>query len=84
MDPQFKEDKSSETRGKTSDVREATSMDPLRWFGMFVSPKLRQVQSNFAEPVEGAIPALVNIDTEMKSLEIEIRRTRKQISKLDR
>ncbi|KAL8655520.1 MAG: hypothetical protein Q9210_000826 [Variospora velana] len=55
--------------------------DPLKWFGILVPPALRACQSSFKHAVEGLIPSLANISNEMKSLEIEIRRTRKKIRK---
>ncbi|KAI4289253.1 MAG: hypothetical protein L6R35_001491, partial [Caloplaca aegaea] len=55
--------------------------DPLKWFGILVPPALRACQSSFKDAVEGSIPSLANVSNEMKSLEIEIRRTRKKIRK---
>ncbi|KAG8534272.1 uncharacterized protein KY384_001116 [Bacidia gigantensis] len=37
--------------------------DPLKWFGVFVSPALRSSQDNFRTAVSGVI-ALTNIDEE--------------------
>ena len=56
--------------------------DPIKWFGLFVPPALRSSQAYFRDAVGDNIPALVNVDNEMKEVEIEIRRTRKRLSKL--
>lgn len=56
--------------------------DPLKWFGVLVPPSLRSSQAQFKSAVIDAMPALVNVDTEMKEVEIEIRRARKKLGKL--
>lgn len=55
--------------------------DSLRWFGILVPPALRACQSSFRHAVTETVPALAEVADEMKSLEIEIRRTRKKIRK---
>ena len=56
--------------------------DPIKWFGLLVPPALRSSQAYFRGAVGDNIPALVNVDNEMKEVEIEIRRTRKRLGKL--
>ena len=56
--------------------------DPIKWFGLLVPPALRLSQAYFRGAVGDSIPALVNVDNEMKEVEIEIRRTRKRLGKL--
>ncbi|KAL8853445.1 MAG: hypothetical protein Q9221_001762 [Calogaya cf. arnoldii] len=56
--------------------------DPLNWFGILVPPALRASQRSFRNATTETIPLLANLSNEMKSIEIEIRRTRKRISKL--
>lgn len=56
--------------------------DPIKWFGLLVPPALRSSQASFRAAVGDGIPALVNVDNEMKEVEIEIRRTRKRLGKL--
>ncbi|KAL8738050.1 MAG: hypothetical protein Q9181_001118 [Wetmoreana brouardii] len=56
--------------------------DPLKWFGILVPPALRTSQQTFKTTVTETVPSLANISTEMKSLEIEIRRIRKKIRKM--
>ena len=56
--------------------------DPIKWFGLLVPPALRLTQAYFRGAVGDTIPALVNVDNEMKEVEIEIRRTRKRLGKL--
>lgn len=56
--------------------------DPLKWYGVLVPPALRSSQASFKSAVIEAMPALVNVNTEMKEVEIEIRRTRKKLGKL--
>lgn len=58
--------------------------DPIQMFGFFVPTTLRQAQASFVEAVVKGVPALVELDSEMNLLEIEIRRTRKAIAKESR
>lgn len=53
--------------------------DPLKWFGILVPLALRASQTSFKIAATETIPRLANVANEMKSLEIEIRRTRKKI-----
>ncbi|KAL8839584.1 MAG: hypothetical protein Q9170_001688 [Blastenia crenularia] len=55
--------------------------DPLKWFGILVPPALRASQSSFKSAVTEAVPSLANVTIEMRTLEIEIRRTRKKMGK---
>lgn len=55
--------------------------DPIHMFGLFTPPALRQAQTSFVAVVEGAVPNLIELDSAMKALEIEIRRTRKAATK---
>lgn len=55
--------------------------DPLKWFGILVPPALKKSQNSFRGVVTEVLPSLANVANEMKSLEIEIRRTRKKIRK---
>jgi hypothetical protein len=61
-----------------------SSRDPIKWFGVLVPPPLRSAQSKFIEVVEGPVPRLVSQTKELRALEIEIRRTRKSIKKLEK
>ena len=56
--------------------------DPIKWFGILVPPALRSSQAYFRGAVGDNLPSLVNVDNEMKEVEIEIRRTRKRLRKL--
>ncbi|KAL9584466.1 MAG: hypothetical protein Q9212_002105 [Teloschistes hypoglaucus] len=67
---------------KTEQEMEAPVIDPLRWFGILVPSTLRASQSSFKKAVTERVPSLVNVSSEMKELEVEIRRTRKKIRKL--
>lgn len=66
----------------TEEGMEAPATDPLRWFGILVPSTLRASQSSFKKAVTERVPFLVNVSSEMKELEVEIRRTRKKIRKL--
>lgn len=57
--------------------------DPLKWFGILTPPTLRASQSSFKHTVTETTPLLANLSNEMKSIEIEVRRMRKKIKKLD-
>ncbi|KAL8777414.1 MAG: hypothetical protein Q9194_002572 [Teloschistes cf. exilis] len=66
----------------TENETEAPATDPVRWFGILVPSTLRASQNSFKTAVAEKVPSLVNISSEMKELEVEIRRTRKKIRKL--
>lgn len=57
------------------------SKDPLRWFGVFSPPTLRNAQSQSVESVKTIIPRLASVNAEMLSLEIEVRRAKKKRAK---
>lgn len=56
--------------------------DPIRMFGILVPPALRSAQSDFTAAVTSPIPELINVNREMRTLENEISRLRKQIRKI--
>ena len=51
--------------------------NPLNWYGILVSPSLRQAQSYFTATVEGPIPTLLNILAQMAELETQIEDVRR-------
>lgn len=57
-------------------------VDPARWFGLLVPQALRTSQGHFVRAVDEPIPRLLKVLREMRSLESEIGRTRKQVKKL--
>lgn len=59
-----------------------SSTDPLRWFGILVPPALRSSQSAFASAVEGPVLQLASVVKDLRRLENDIARLRKQIRKL--
>lgn len=63
--------------------KQATSKDPIRWFGLLTPPALRQTQASAVEAVECVIPQLLTVDAEMRRVEIEVRRARKRRAKAE-
>lgn len=57
--------------------------DPLRMFGVLNPPAIKKVQETSVQEVTELIPALVNLDLQMKEMEIRIRRARKQRKKAE-
>jgi coiled-coil domain-containing protein 115 len=55
--------------------------DPLRWFGILTPLSLRQAQAVSIESVEGVIPRLAAVSSEMAGIELEVRRARKRRAK---
>jgi hypothetical protein len=51
--------------------------DPLRMFGILTPQALRLAQGEAIKMVEEIVPKLVQVDAEMKEVEIKIRRARK-------
>ena len=77
---QAKDDERLESVEKAAELK-ASTLDPLLWFGVLVPPTIKASQSSFRDAVTTTIPSLANVSKEMKDLEIEIRRTRKKITK---
>ncbi|KAF2205949.1 hypothetical protein GQ43DRAFT_467654 [Delitschia confertaspora ATCC 74209] len=73
----------SDTETKSSpEAPRPKNTDPLRWFGILVPPTLRAAQISFISVVEGSIPQLASLTKDLRRLEIDIGRLRKQIKKL--
>lgn len=64
---------SKETTSSTS------SCDPLNWFGILVPSALRHTQSSFKTVASEIVPRIATVDREMRQVEIEVRRMRRQI-----
>lgn len=73
-----KEEPSEDGQEKTAKPK---SRDPLRWFGILAPQPLRQAQTHSIHAVDAIIPRLATVDSEMKLVEIEIRRARKKRAK---
>jgi len=65
----------------TPQTNEKHKTDPIHMFGVLVPQALRKAQGSFVKVVADSIPRLVELDGEMRKLEIEIRRTRKILAK---
>ena len=77
--------KEPDTEGEKEDPGKATDdgkggtkpKDPLRMFGILTPQALRLAQGGAIKMVEEIVPKLVQVDAEMKEVEIKIRRARK-------
>ena len=76
-DEKTTDDSKSDEAPRAETNKQAKRRDPLRWFGILVPPPLRQAQTNASKLVQTAVN-LASIDSEMKTVEIEIRRARKR------
>lgn len=74
----------SESKPESEPEKKTTNpvRDPIRWFGILVPQALRSAQASFIQAVEGPIPELATVARELRGLEVEIGRVRKQIKKL--
>ncbi|ODH28073.1 hypothetical protein ACO22_04011 [Paracoccidioides brasiliensis] len=63
---------SEEPQQPSSNAPPPQSPNPLNWFGILVPTALRSAQQTFSEVVEGAIPALANVITEMREVEKKV------------
>ena len=72
-----------DNRPPSQDTETGSKMtrDPLKWFGILVSPALKTSQSNFKDVVSDLVPALASVSKEMREVEIEVRRVRKRMKK---
>ncbi len=69
-------------KAETKSEKQNRTSDPLNWFGILIPPALRVSQAAFQNAIT-MVPRLAALDQEMRALEIEIRRTRKKLSKLE-
>jgi hypothetical protein len=60
------------------------SSDPLRWFGILVPRELRLAQGSFASAVDESVAEAVNAAKGMRDVEIELRKLRKEIKKVEK
>lgn len=79
--PERPASKTFNTKYDNKETDKRNHYDPIQMFGFFVPTTLRQAQASFVEAVVKSVLALVELDSEMALLEIEIRRTRKTIAK---
>ena len=66
-----------------ADKASGTSIDPLKWFGILIPPALRASQSSFKSAVVDVVPALASLSNQMGEIEIEVRRARKRLRKMN-
>lgn len=60
------------------------STDPLHWYGILVPPQLRNSQSSFVAAVNGPLADAINAANAMRTLDVDIRKIRKDIKKAER
>lgn len=58
--------------------------DPLRWYGILVPQELRSAQTSFASALDESVGNATNASRGMREVEVEIRRLRKEIRKVER
>ncbi|KAB8240393.1 hypothetical protein BDV35DRAFT_385863 [Aspergillus flavus] len=62
----------TETKPRSSE-KTLRSSDPIRWYGILVSPFLRSAQKSFTEAVGGPLPELASVVVEMQAVEKEVK-----------
>lgn len=60
---------------------DAKVVDPIKWFGMMTPPALKASQASFIRVVGDSIPNLINLVSEIKTMEISIGRLQKSLKK---
>jgi hypothetical protein len=76
--------KATDDTTKDSEKVNTGATNPLRMFGILTPPSLRLAQATSLKTVSTLIPAIINLDVQMKEVEIQIRRARKHKSKAER
>lgn len=71
--------KSAESEVPKAARKISRSLDPITWYGILVPPALRSAQQSFTDAVEGQVPALVSVMDEMRTVESEINRLRREL-----
>jgi hypothetical protein len=75
--------KGQETAAPRTTAQPPKVRDPLHMFGIFTPPPLRLAQTQARRAVEEIFPSLINVDAELKELEIRIRRGRKYLARAE-
>ena len=57
--------------------------DPIRWFGLLIPQDLRKSQNFFVAAVDEVVGPLTTAESELNRVAIEVRRTRKQMARLE-
>jgi len=68
--------------GPADNVKKPT--DPLHWYGILVPPQLRHAQSSFINAIAGPVSDAANATQAMRRNEVEIRKLRKEMKKLEK
>jgi hypothetical protein len=76
-EPDIGEEKEHAEKMADEGNRGTKPKDPLRMFGILTPQALRLAQGGAINMVEEIVPKLVQVDAEMKEVEIKIRRARK-------
>lgn len=76
-------DITTKIEGETKPMREKEIPDPIRMFGFTTPRELKAAQSESVSTIEDILPQLASVDSQMKALEIAIRRARKYRAKAE-
>jgi hypothetical protein len=76
-EPDIEREKGNAEKMADEPNRGTKPKDPLRMFGILTPQALRLAQGGAIKMVEDIVPKLVQVDAEMKEVEIKIRRARK-------
>lgn len=76
------EESPEESKSK-SEVPEK-GLDPLKWFGYFVSPSLRTCQQCFTSAIDEPLILSANASRSLRDTEVEIRKLRKEIRRSEK
>lgn len=84
------DDDKNEDRGSTA-TRKSTkkkkkifrSDDPISWYGILVPSSLKNAQKSFIDAVDGGIPQIVSVMTEMRCVEDMVYELRREIDGKD-
>ncbi|KAB8236795.1 hypothetical protein ETB97_011305 [Aspergillus alliaceus] len=80
--PDNSEPQPSADTGPKLTEKKPRSSDPIRWYGILVSPFLRSAQKSFTEAVGGPLPELASVVIELQVVEKQVKRMRGEIGKL--
>jgi hypothetical protein len=80
--PAATKDEADEATEKTPPKKAVVSKtDPIRWFGLITPSSLKMAQSQATKALQETVPRLVQLDAEMREVEIQVRRARKYLVK---
>lgn len=83
-EPKASEKDSGSTPDTSKTSKPPLEADPLRWYGILVPRELRSAKTSFTSAVDETVANATNASRAMREVEVDIRRLRKEIRKVEK